>query len=52
MKLSLNLYGHSLPVLGFDISQDNNLLVSCSADQNSKIWGLDFGDIHKSIFAH
>ena len=52
MKLSLNLYGHSLPVLGFDISSDNSLLVSCSADKNIKIWGLDFGDIHKSIFAH
>lgn len=52
MKLSLNLFGHSLPVLGFDISSDNSLLVSCSADKNIKIWGLDFGDIHKSIFAH
>ena len=52
MKLSLNLYGHKLPILAFDISSDNNLLVSCSADKNIKIWGLDFGDIHKSIFAH
>jgi U3 small nucleolar RNA-associated protein 12 len=52
MKLSLNLYGHSLPILSFDISSDNSLLVSCSADKNIKIWGLDFGDIHKSIFAH
>ena len=52
MKLSLNLYGHSLPILSFDISSDNNLLVSGSADKNIKIWGLDFGDIHKSIFAH
>ena len=52
MKLSLNLYGHSLPILGFDISSDNSLLVSCSADKNIKICGLDFGDIHKSIFAH
>jgi len=52
MKLSLNLFGHSLPVLSFDISSDNTLLASCSADKNIKIWGLDFGDIHKSIFAH
>ena len=28
------------------------LLVTCSADKNIKIWGLDFGDCHKSIFAH
>jgi U3 small nucleolar RNA-associated protein 12 len=52
MKLSLNLYGHKLPILAFDVSSDGNLLVSCSADKNIKIWGLDFGDIHKSIFAH
>lgn len=52
MKLSLNLYGHKLPILNFDISSDNSLLVSASADKNIKIWGIDFGDIHKSIFAH
>jgi U3 small nucleolar RNA-associated protein 12 len=52
LKLSLNLYGHKLPILSFDISSDNNLLVSASADKNIKIWGMDFGDIHKSIFAH
>ena len=26
--------------------------MSCSADKNIRIWGLDFGDCHKSIFAH
>ena len=36
----------------FDISSDNTLLVSASADKNVKIWGLDFGDCHKSIWAH
>ena len=35
-----------------DISDDSKLLVTCSADKNVKIWGLDFGDCHKSIFAH
>ncbi len=35
-----------------DISSDNKLLVTGSADKNIKIWGLDFGDCHKSIFAH
>jgi U3 small nucleolar RNA-associated protein 12 len=52
LKLSLNLYGHKLPILSFDVSSDNSLLVSASADKNVKIWGLDFGDIHKSLFAH
>lgn len=41
-----------LPVLSMDISGDSKLIVTCSADKNVKIWGLDFGDCHKSIFAH
>ncbi len=51
-KLFLTLYGHKLPVLSLDISSDNSLLVSGSADKNIKIWGMDFGNCHKSIFAH
>ena len=35
-----------------DISADSKLIVTCSADKNVKIWGLDFGDCHRSIFAH
>ena len=35
-----------------DVSYDSKLIVTCSADKNVKIWGLDFGDCHKSIFAH
>jgi U3 small nucleolar RNA-associated protein 12 len=35
-----------------DISSDSKLIVTSSADKNVKIWGLDFGDCHKSIFAH
>lgn len=35
-----------------DVSSDSKLLITCSADKNIKIWGLDFGDCHKSIFAH
>lgn len=35
-----------------DISHDSKLIVTSSADKNIKIWGLDFGDCHKSIFAH
>lgn len=35
-----------------DISSDGELIVTGSADKNLKIWGLDFGDCHKSIFAH
>jgi len=39
-------------VLTIDISSDNKILISGSADKNIKIWGLDFGNCHKSIFAH
>ena len=52
MKLLLNLYGHKLPVLSFDISSDGTLLATGSADKNLKIWGMQFGDIHKSVFLH
>jgi len=41
-----------LPVLSLDISSDSKLIVTCSADKNIKIWGLDFGDCHRSLFAH
>lgn len=47
-----SLFGHKLPVLSIDISSDGELIVTGSADKNLKIWGLKFGDCHKSIFAH
>ncbi|OQD75982.1 hypothetical protein PENDEC_c005G04481 [Penicillium decumbens] len=52
LKLFLNLYGHKLPVLSMDISYDSKLIVTCSADKTARIWGLDFGDSHKSFLAH
>ncbi|KAI9720461.1 MAG: hypothetical protein M1812_002967 [Candelaria pacifica] len=52
LKLFLNLYGHKLPVLNMSISFDSKMLVSCAADKNIRLWGLDFGDCHKAIFAH
>lgn len=48
----LSLYGHSLPVLSMDLSSDSQILATGSADRSVKIWGLDFGDCHKSILAH
>jgi U3 small nucleolar RNA-associated protein 12 len=51
-KIFLTLYGHKLPVLSLDVSSDGALLVSGSADKNVKLWGMDFGDCHKSFFAH
>jgi U3 small nucleolar RNA-associated protein 12 len=52
LKYFLSLYGHKLPVLTMDISSDSTLLITGSSDKNIKVWGLDFGDCHKSLFAH
>lgn len=52
LKLFLNLYGHKLPVLHMSIASDSKLLATCSADKNIRLWGLDFGDCHKAMFAH
>lgn len=52
LKLYLNLYGHKLPVVDMDISYDSKLIVTGSADKNIKIWGLDFGDCHRTLFKH
>lgn len=52
LKLYQTLYGHKLPILHMSISADSTLLATCSADKNIKIWGLDHGDCHKSLFAH
>ena len=52
MKFHLNLYGHKMPITYYDISSDNNLIVSGGLDKSIKIWGMDFGDCHKTIPAH
>lgn len=48
----LSLYGHSLPVRSFDISADDELLVSCGADKTVKVWGLKYGDCKKSFIGN
>lgn len=52
LKFRLSLYGHKLPVMAIDISDDGTLCVTGGADKNIRIWGLDFGDCHRSLFAH
>ena len=52
LKFFLSLYGHKLPVMSMDISDDGALLATGSADKTVKIWGLDFGDCHRSLLAH
>ena len=51
-KLSISFYGHKMPVLCIDVSSDNTMLVSGSADKYVRIWGMDFGDSHGTLLAH
>lgn len=48
-KFFLSLYGHKLPILCMDISYDNILIATGSADRSVKIWGIDHGDCHRSL---
>ncbi|KAH9258046.1 hypothetical protein BASA81_003609 [Batrachochytrium salamandrivorans] len=52
LAFALSLYGHKLPVLAMDCSDDGTLLATASADKTIKVWGMDFGDCHSSTFAH
>jgi U3 small nucleolar RNA-associated protein 12 len=52
MKFHLSLYGHKMPVTYYDISSDGALIVSGGLDKSIKIWGMDFGDCHKTLPAH
>ena len=51
-QLFHTLYGGSSPVLCMDISSDSTIIATGAADKNVKLWGLDFGDLKKSLFAH
>ena len=52
LKFFLSLYGHKLPVLAFDSSDDDTILASGGADKSIKIFGLDFGDTHRTLYGH
>jgi len=52
LKFFLSLYGHKLPALAFDASDDDTILASGGADKTIKIWGLDFGDTHRTLHGH
>jgi len=52
LKFFLSLYGHTLPALAVDASDDDVLLASSGADKTIKIWGLDFGDTHRTLYGH
>ncbi len=51
-KFKVSLYGHSLPCLCVGGSSDGKLLATGSSDKTLKLWGLEFGDLRRSILAH
>lgn len=51
LKFSVSLYGHKLPAISLSISFDSKILISASSDKTVKIWGLEFGDCHRSLSA-
>lgn len=52
LKFFLSLYGHKLPALALDASDDDTILATSGADKLIKIWGLDFGDTHRTLHGH
>jgi len=52
LRFFLSLYGHKLPALAVDASDDDTILASGGADKTIKIWGLDFGDTHRTLHGH
>ncbi|EUD69446.1 hypothetical protein C922_00309 [Plasmodium inui San Antonio 1] len=49
LKLHLTLYGHSLPITCMDISKDNTVLASSSADKFLFLWNIEYGSIMKRM---
>lgn len=52
LKFFLSLYGHKLPALAVDASDDDAILATSGADKQIFIWGLDFGDTHRRLHGH
>ncbi len=52
LKFFLSLYGHKLPALALDAADDDTILATAGADKTIKIWGLDFGDTHRTLHGH
>ncbi|TBU08702.1 hypothetical protein CWI36_0106p0050 [Hamiltosporidium magnivora] len=52
LERKVSLYGHSLPVRNFSISEDNKQLISCGSDKLIKIWGIEFGECRKSFIGN
>lgn len=52
LKFYLSLYGHRLPVMTLDVSDDSQMIASGSADKNVRLWSTQFGNCLRSLKAH
>lgn len=53
LRFSLTNITAAVEVQSFAVVQQDSMIIATgSADRNVKIWGLDFGDCHRSMFAH
>eukprot|EP00931_Biecheleriopsis_adriatica_P087475 TRINITY_DN61939_c0_g1_i1.p1 TRINITY_DN61939_c0_g1~~TRINITY_DN61939_c0_g1_i1.p1 ORF type:complete len:968 (+),score=220.22 TRINITY_DN61939_c0_g1_i1:119-3022(+) len=52
LKFYISLYGHRLPVMSIDMSDDSQMIASGSADKNVRLWSSQFGNCLKSLKAH
>ena len=48
-KERLNFYGHSLPIMAFDLSDDGYVLATLSLDKSLRVWDRDFGNCRRII---
>ena len=51
-KFKVALYGHALNCLCLAGSSDGKMLATGGADKTLKLWGLEFGDLRRSVLAH
>lgn len=48
-KEKVSFYGHALPIVDFDISNDDYVLASISADKSIRVWDTKFGNCRRII---
>ena len=52
LKFNINFYGHKLPILCLDLTDDSQMLATGSADKTLKLWSTNFGNCFRSLHAH
>jgi U3 small nucleolar RNA-associated protein 12 len=50
--IGVGLYGSHRPMTAIAFSDDGELICTGSSDMNIRIWDTEFGDCHRSLWAH